>query len=565
MTESKVVPFARSASFLHARAMKQKRAGNSLDALELLRRAAEAAPDGEGYWMDMAAVYADMRCFWDSRRMVLAQLFHRPELDECFYWLAKYDTEIGDMGEARRAFAQYLDSRPEGEMAEDARSEIEDIDAGEMLWRQVDRQSRRRVWRMKRARERQMEQNFETADWILAREQADLPKDDPHMCVSRALNLYMMGDEAAARAQMEQMPDDDRLYPGTAITAAQVYYRLQRPERAIQLLNGLDRQGLGESELRMMLYLLTDMNESGQAYQVGRELLRQTPYDRHLLHLMALNAVRQGMDDEVAAGFWQRIVRLDPDDEVARWYLNALREGRLTAEDVSDGYQLPKDEVVRRGERIVALMQQRPEQVKRAWREDEDARAAMRWCVTTEAPPLVEPGFSLLGSTGDREAHRLILEFLTRTRMGLKFDATAADILGEKSEIPRAGIWKYLKMKYLTPDYRALMRRLDVGHRQMIRMADDVLREEYGVRADVDLVLMWSGVREFTGNVPVVRDLRCGAAALALSLLRRRKADVTARGLARQFRCGARKLEYYAGWIAKAMDERKRYETLEFL
>ena len=60
MTESKVVPFERGDSFLYARAMKQKRAGNPLEALELLRRAAASATDGQDYWMDMADVYADM-------------------------------------------------------------------------------------------------------------------------------------------------------------------------------------------------------------------------------------------------------------------------------------------------------------------------------------------------------------------------------------------------------------------------------------------------------------------------------------------------------------------------
>lgn len=563
MTESKVVPFARSASFLHARAMKQKRAGNLLDALELLRRATEAAPQGEGYWLDMAAVYADMHCFFDSRRMALMHLFHRAGEAECFYWLAKYDAELGDLDEARRAYARYLSAQPEGELAEDARTEIESIDASNVLWHQVDRQSRRRVRRLKRVRHCQLTQDYAGADQILAREQEAMPEDQ-QMRVSRALNLYMMGDEDGARALIDQVQDVESLLPGTVIMAAQVYQRLKRPERAMQLLNGLDRQEMGPSELRMMLYLLTDMGENARAFQVGRELLKQFPYDRQLLHMMALNAVRQGLDAEVAAGFWQRIARMNPEDEVARWYLNELREGRLKPKNVNDGYQLPRRELVRRSQHVLLMLLEPEEQVAREWREDEKTRSVLRWAVATEIPQLVEPALRLLTIAGGEEAWQQMLEFVARTHLGFEFDFRAAGRIGPQDHWSRAGIQEYMKMKYITPDYRSLLNEFDVGRRQMIRMADDVLREEYGIRADVDLAVMWKRVERFAGDVPVVRDLRCGAAALAMNALRQRKVDVTARTLARQCQCSERKLEYYAEWIRGAMDARGENETLGF-
>ena len=47
--DPKVVPFDRSAAYMHHRAMKNRRDNNVVDALELLRRAVERSPDNDEY------------------------------------------------------------------------------------------------------------------------------------------------------------------------------------------------------------------------------------------------------------------------------------------------------------------------------------------------------------------------------------------------------------------------------------------------------------------------------------------------------------------------------------
>ena len=50
--DPKVVPFDRSAAYMHHRAMKNRRDNNVVDALELLRRAVERSPDNDEYKLD---------------------------------------------------------------------------------------------------------------------------------------------------------------------------------------------------------------------------------------------------------------------------------------------------------------------------------------------------------------------------------------------------------------------------------------------------------------------------------------------------------------------------------
>lgn len=549
MTESKVVPFDRDASFLRARAQKLKRAGRLTDALELMRRAAGIAPEEDGCWLDMADVYEEMSCPFDSRRMALMELFHHPENPECFYRLAQYDGETGNLDEARRAYEHYLTLCPEGEQADEARMELESIEAAGMLWKQMDRQSRRRMQRLRRVRSCQMEQDYEGADRILAREQASLP-GDPQMNVSRAMNLYMMGDGQGARDQLDQVRIAPDSLPGVVIMAAQVYYRLGEKGRAVRLLNDLDMQSVSPSELRMLMGLLTDMEQSEQAMRAGRELLQQAPYDRMTLHLMAVNAMRLEKTAD-AAGYWQRLSRMNPEDDVARWYGNELRAGRLRPEDVNDSYQLPRDEVIRRSRTLLWLLEMEPDQAQRAWREDDDVRSTLHWALMSEVPQLVEPSLKLLALFGDEKARQLQVDFVSCTHLGFEYDFATAGVIGAQQHWACDGMREYMKLRYFTPDFQELLQRLDVGRRQMIRMADAVLQEEYGLKAAVALAAEWLRMEQCGGR-EVVRDLRCGAAALALNALTGQHMEVSARQIARQFRCSVRKLQYYASWMKDA-------------
>jgi hypothetical protein len=105
------------------------------------------------------------------------------------------------------------------------------------------------------------------------------------------------------------------------------------------------------------------------------------------------------------------------------------------------------------------------------------------------------------------------------------------------------------------PDTKAMMDRLGVGERQLVRYADEVLRREYGLSALSQLLLIWSAYRQLRGTyVDPVRCVGGGAAALAYSYMLVYGPQPDVATLAEQFGCDVRQLVYYARRIASCLD-----------
>ena len=73
--------------------------------------------------------------------------------------------------------------------------------------------------------------------------------------------------------------------------------------------------------------------------ECARLAMQETPYDRHLLHVRAVALLRTGAPAAQAAKFWERIVRIDPEDSVAAYYLQAASQGAGQTREVNSGKQ----------------------------------------------------------------------------------------------------------------------------------------------------------------------------------------------------------------------------------
>ena len=100
--DPKVVPFDRSAAYVHHRAMKNRRKNNDVDALELLRRAVEHSPDNDEYYLDLAELLSEMGCLSQSNRLLLDMLGGGGP-SECYYGLARKLLSASEIPGARRA------------------------------------------------------------------------------------------------------------------------------------------------------------------------------------------------------------------------------------------------------------------------------------------------------------------------------------------------------------------------------------------------------------------------------------------------------------------------------
>ena len=105
------------------------------------------------------------------------------------------------------------------------------------------------------------------------------------------------------------------------------------------------------------------------------------------------------------------------------------------------------------------------------------------------------------------------------------------------------------------PGAEALLERMPVGERQLVRYADEVLRREYDVSGLAKLTLLWAIYRRVRGTRtdPLLRiDAASAALAYNYMLLYGPKPDLGR--LARAFGCAPRQLAYYAGRIAGCIE-----------
>ena len=104
----KVVNFNRSSAFAYHRAMINRRENNPLDALELLRSAAEHSPENAEYRLQLARQYAEIGWYEESCRLVLDVLSEADAPADAYLLLADSLISIGrsDAAEALMLLCQ---------------------------------------------------------------------------------------------------------------------------------------------------------------------------------------------------------------------------------------------------------------------------------------------------------------------------------------------------------------------------------------------------------------------------------------------------------------------------
>ncbi len=161
--------------------------------------------------------------------------------------------------------------------------------------------------------------------------------------------------EEAERACLEVLadaPDEVRVLA----TLAAVYLEQGRKEDGLALAKRL--AALPVTDHDDCYKIATVCCENGlheEAYQRFALLDKKTPYDGKILYFKGVSAYKSGRIDEAIASF-ERLVTVYPDAEVAKYYLNVVRdyrEGETPPPELTYFYHLPQEE---REERCQALL-----------------------------------------------------------------------------------------------------------------------------------------------------------------------------------------------------------------
>ena len=551
----KVVAFKRSSAYVHHRAMMNRRENNIVDALELLRRAVEAAPDNREYRLDLAELYCEMGCHEQSTRLLLDMLAEGDGPTECYYGLALNQLGMNDLNGARRSLSLYRRRDPEGAHLEDVRRLAAELDFFGEINHPVNRKLHRAFCIANRACDAMKADMPEKACRLFERS-LGMSSEQYDMRALYAMALLISGRQEAALTEAGRAAGG---YPPSVkalCVSAQVFALSGDAHSARTLISRAMEERPEGQDLRLMIYVMGELGMDTDVATYVCRALREAPFDRDLLHMRAVAMYRTGTPDIRVARFWARILRIDPGDSVAQYYQEAALNRRLAENAPDYSYQVPRREFERRLQTLVEQLGQGYEQLEVRWRDDPAFRQLMGWAVRAEDPRLSRAAMTALTTIDHRESRSLLRMLLFNEGVSGDLKIHAALVLrmqGIDTEAimpARTGLGPGFM-----PDAKAMMDRLGVGERQLVRYADEVLRREYGLSALSQLLLIWSAYRQLRGTyVDPVRCVGGGAAALAYSYMLVYGPQPDVATLAEQFGCDVRQLVYYARRISGCLD-----------
>ena len=551
----KVVSFARSPAYVHHRAMLNRRDNHIVDALELMRRAVEESPENREYRLDLAELYCEMGCHELSSRLLLDMLAEGDGPSECYYGLALNQLGMNDVAGARKTLRLYRRRDPSGAHVEEVRRLSAELDFYSDYGPNVSRKLSRAAHIASRACDAMKSDDPEKACRLFKQSLA-LASEQYEMRALYAMALLIRGDGEAAREQAQRAASG---YPPSVralCVCAQVFALMGDITTARALVDRAAREKPRGQDLRLMVYSMGELKMDESVAEYARLALQETPFDRDLLHMRAVALLRTGASDARVARFWARILRIDPEDSIAQFYQETAIRGELNNYAPEYGYQVPPKEFERRLKELVGHLGQGYEHVEAQWKSDPAFRQLVRWAVSSEDARLSRAAMTALTTIDSRDCRSLLRgllfggdlpdELKAHAALALRLQGVRQEELMPESEGLSEGF---------LPDPEAMMARLGVGERQLVRYADEVLSREYDVSALTQLLLMWTAYRQMRGTRtdPLLR-VESAAAALAYNymMIYRQKPDINR--LARAFGCAPRQLVFCARRIAGALE-----------
>ena len=551
----KVVTFDRSPAYVHHRAMVNRRENNPVDALELMRQAVERSPENREYRLDLAELYCEMGCHEQSSQLLLDMLAQKDAPAECYYGLALNQMGLNDLEGARRSLRLYRRADPGGARANGVGQLTSELE----IYNAMNRPVSRRLYRAMRIAQRACDQMrigaLEEARRLFERSLL-LASEQYEMRALYAMTLMMLGENEAALQEAERALEGFPPSVRAICIGAQVIYALGDSPRAADALRRVLAERPDGAELQMLIYALSTMDMDAEIDECARLALQEAPFDRRLLHVRATALHRLGKPDQQVERFWQRILRIDPEDSVARFYQEAASQHALDRMPPEYAYEVPHEEFVRRFHWLAERVSADLSEVQKTWDEDEEFRRMIRWAAWSEDERLRRVAMTVIAAMDDDAAQSMVRQMLFGSDLSAESKIHIAAILkmrgvDMRSMMPNDGDMDSV----ILPDAEPLMEEFLVGERQLIRYAAEVLEDDYDISALPALAMMWAIYRKYRGlrTDPIICT-EAGAAALTYAYLMRHGKKEALGKVARRFGCSVRKLVYYAGRILETLE-----------
>lgn len=229
----------------------------------------------------------------------------------------------------------------------------------------------------------------------------------------------------------------------------------------------------------------------------AQKMVKRVPWNRRYLHLLAVARKHCGDADSDLTELWKRILFIDPEDSIARFYFETAQAEKLKDYTLEYQYQVPREEYDRRKCRVDESFHQTPEEIQALWASDADFRDCIRWAFQTSDSQMRKKAIRVLEWVDGEVSTQELRLIMCDARLEMKFRRRAAGILQRRGE----DIRKYLVIRGKIPESelysaREIIAQLSAPDRQLIYRAYDGVAKAYREDDILKMARLWKEYRK---------------------------------------------------------------------
>ncbi len=404
------------------RGAKELEKNDLIAAVSKYREAYERAPQDAEIAVALAEILSQMQRFEESNRILFRLLADREDAPaECHFGLACNYFGLQDYDRAADSLEDYLELEPDGLFAADAEDFLDLIDDDEAMFETTglkgdDDYEDNAVTHFARSLLASGEVSYAVEE--LERRHSQTPNSQKiREQLAVAYFVANRRDEAKQIANGILEEDGQNILANSTLALAEIEEG-NRTAALARLDEMLKLRSLDAEELHSIAVLQLDLERFADAEKTLTQMLLLMPYDENILHKLAYARFMQG-DAEGAKTYYQKLLRIDPHDTVAKYYLNQCKHadsaGKRPNAKWIIPYQVPFSEAFRRLNHLNRVLALPHDELNHVWAEDGAFRDLLIWAISLSDLRVKRSMLSLVFTFADQNAQHILRDFLLRT------------------------------------------------------------------------------------------------------------------------------------------------------
>lgn len=547
----KILSFRQDIDFYLTRAEKKLDRNDLLAATERYRRAYLSDPNDLDACLALADMLGRMQRFEESNRLLLVDMSMNDPDAESFFGLACNYYGMQEFDYARESLETYLSLEPNGNYAADAEEFLEVLNDEDELRYAIGNEGESSDTLMTCARARRMADSGRTEE--AAKLLTDYLETYPNALRAKhtlASVRFLQENIKEALRLTDEVIRADRLNVCARCSKVLFLRAGKRNEEAAREMDAIAalKVDFGVEELGAVGLLQMESEQWEKARDTYEKLAEFLPYDPLALHHLA--SARYMLDDEDGAvDCYRKLLRIDPDDTVARFYVSyCKRKPRIGKKHALPLiYQVPLSEIMHRLHTLTQALSTDKKHFTERWKNDRAFRNLLVWSLSVPGDKYIAEVLNVIASAADADAERVIRDFLLRSDRSDTLKHYAVSLLGRIN--PDHCVMLFLDGTWIRAELSELQSevKLPPAYEQMLGMLANMVSAKNCSQQTVQAMgtVMHAVYDYYGGRLPhMTRDRMMATAAAIETIGRERAGEPCDRNeVASRYRVTLRRLE----------------------